>query len=106
MALSVQSETSGNVVKLALAGELDAASAGEFRTAVEAAAAEKPERLVLILDELTFMASAGLRVLVFTKQKMGSGVDLYIAGAHDAVKETITMTGFDQSVLMVDTYGD
>jgi anti-anti-sigma factor len=106
MAFSIQSETIGNVVKLSLSGELDAGTAGEFRSAVESAAAENPERVVLILDELTFMASAGLRVLVFAKQKMGSGVDLYIAGAHDAVKETITMTGFDQSVLMVDSYED
>ena len=56
------------------------------------------------MDDLTFMASAGLRVLVFAKQKMPSDVDLYIVGAHDAVKETITMTGFHYSCTMLDSY--
>lgn len=106
MAFSVRTEQSDSVVKMFLAGELDAAAAADFRAEVDRAAAMGPERLVLVMDELTFMASAGLRVLVFAKQKMGAAVDLYIAGAHDAVKETITMTGFDQSVEMVDSYDE
>lgn len=106
MAFSVQTEQSNNVVKMYLSGELDAAAAGDFRAQIDQAASEGLERLVLIMDDLTFMASAGLRVLVFAKQKMGPDVDIYIAGAHDAVKETITMTGFDQSVEMVDTYDE
>ena len=104
MAFSVTSEQTDGIAKLTLTGELDAASAGEFRGAVEAAAEENPEHLVLIMDDLTFMASAGLRVLVFAKQKMPTEVDLYIVGAHDAVKETITMTGFHYSCTMLDTY--
>ena len=106
MAFSIHTEQSDNVVTMVLAGELDAAAAAEFRAAVDRAAGMAPARLVLTMHDLTFMASAGLRVLVFAKQKMGASVDLYIVGAHDAVKETITMTGFDQSVDMVDSYDE
>lgn len=104
MAFTVESEMKDGIAILTLSGELDAAAANEFRSAVEEAAAQNPRRMVLILDDLTFMASAGLRVLVFTKQKMGSDVDLYIVGAHDAVLETIRMTGFHHSVIMLDSY--
>jgi anti-anti-sigma factor len=104
MAFTVTSETKDGIAILTLEGELDAAAANDFRAAVEEAADGDPRRMVLIIQALTFMASAGLRVLVFTKQKMGSGVDLYVVGAHDAVLETITMTGFHHSVIMLDEY--
>ncbi len=104
MAFTVSTEVRDGIALITLEGELDAVAAGEFRNAVEQVAQEDPRRLVLLLDELTFMASAGLRVLVFTKQKMGSDVDLYVVGAHDAVLETITMTGFHHSVIMLDEY--
>jgi anti-anti-sigma factor len=104
MAFNVTSEINNGIAKVNLAGELDASAAGAFRDAIENVAAERPKRVVLMLDELTFMASAGLRVLIFAKQKIGSAVDLYVVGAHDTVLETITMTGFHHSVILLDSY--
>ncbi len=90
--------------ELTLSGELDASVANEFKLAVEKAAAEKPKRLVLNMKDLEFMSSAGLRVLVFAKQKMGTDVDIYVIAAQDAVRDTIEMTGFHHSVIMQDEY--
>lgn len=104
MAFEVTTQMKDGIAIITLVGELDAVAAGEFRTAVEEVAEANPRRMVLLIDQLTFMASAGLRVLVFTKQKMGADVDLYVVGAHDAVLETITMTGFHHSVIMLDEY--
>lgn len=104
MAFSVTSDQQGDIATLTLSGELDAAAAVDFRNAVDAAAGGNPTKLVLLMNDLTFMASAGLRVLVFAKQKMPSSVELFIVGAHDAVKETITMTGFHYSCTMLDEY--
>ena len=104
MALELNTEMRDNIAIITLAGELDAASAIDFRNAVDTAAGDDPKKLVLMMEALTFMASAGLRVLVFAKQKMSSDVDLFIVGAHDAVKETITMTGFQYSCIMLDEY--
>src|SRR5689334_6271975 len=92
------------VAHATLTGELDASSAAKFRTVVEEMAAQKPKRLVLHLEGLSFMASAGLRVLVFAKQKMGTGVDIYLVGCQPPVQSTLQMSGFHHSVYLQDTY--
>ena len=104
MAFNATLEISGNIAKINLSGELDANSAGDFRTKVEEAAAANPQKLVLMMEDLTFMASAGLRVLIFAKQKMGSDVDVYVIAPQDPVRETMEMTGFHHSVIMLDEY--
>jgi anti-anti-sigma factor len=50
------------------------------------------------------MASAGLRSLIFAKQKMGAGVDIFLVGAQPPIVDTLTMTGFHHSVTMLDEY--
>jgi anti-anti-sigma factor len=104
MAFTITSEDVKGIGKIYLTGELDASVAGQFRDAIEALAKANCKRLVLVMTDLDYMASAGLRALVFARQKMGSGVDIYVVGAHDAVMETIEMTGFHHSVVMLDTY--
>ena len=104
MSFSVTSESKNGIAQFTLVGELDAAAASSSRRAIEQAAASQPKRVVLIMDALTYMASAGLRTLVFAKQKMGANVDIYVIGVQEAVRETIEMTGFHHSVIMLDTY--
>ncbi|MBR8834312.1 MAG: anti-sigma factor antagonist [Stigonema ocellatum SAG 48.90 = DSM 106950] len=104
MAFNATLETSKFIAKITLAGELDAISAPIFQKEVEKAASEHPNRLVLIMQDLEYMASAGLRVLLFTKQKMGADTDIYVVGAQEMVLDTLNKTGFDQSVILVDEY--
>lgn len=104
MSFSVTSEVKNGIARVTLAGELDASTAAEFRSEVEKVAADKPRRLVLMMPDLEFMASAGLRVLIFAKQKMGSGTDIYVVGARPGIVETLEMTGFQHSVVMLPEY--
>lgn len=105
MAFNVLQEmTDSGVAKITLSGELDASVAQAFKDSIETAARENAKRLILFMQDLEYMASAGLRMLVFAKQKMGADVDIYIVGAQEPVLETIQMTGFHHSVVLVDTY--
>ena len=105
MAFSVISKVlEDGTAEISLFGELDASVANDFKAAVEKAAAEKPKKLVLVMKDLEFMSSAGLRVLVFAKQKMGANVDIYVIGAQETVRGTIEMTGFQHSVIMQDEF--
>ena len=104
MAFKSTLEIVNNVAKITLVGELDAAAAPAFRTDVENAAAAKVKAVALLMKDLEYMASAGLRALVFAKQKMGSQVEIYMIALQEPVMETITMTGFQNSVTFLDEY--
>lgn len=104
MSFEAKLEMVGEVAKISLSGELDAATAPDFRGVVEEAVDQHARRLVLLMNDLEYMASAGLRVLIFAKQKMGADGDMYIIGAQKPVFETITMTGFNHGVTMMEEY--
>ena len=105
MAFNATLETTDHgIAKITLTGELDGSVAEEFKAKVQEAADQQAKRLVLIMDELEFMSSAGLRVLVFAKQKMGSDVDIYMVGVQELVLEPIKMSGLDRSVILMDEY--
>lgn len=104
MALDITVEVNNGVAKMVLAGEVDAGVADKFKDAVEKAAQQKPARLVMFMDKLTFMASAGLRILIFAKQKMGADVKIYVVGAVGPVLNTLKMSGFDRAVYVQSSY--
>lgn len=106
MAFNLETELKGQAAILTLAGELDAAAAPELRESIAALSGQDIAKLVLDVNELSYMASAGLRALVFAKQKMGQEVDIYIVGARENVAETIELTGFHHSVIMLEGYSD
>jgi len=101
MPLQMSSSVEGKTARLELAGELDGASAPSVRDAVDKVLQSRPERLVLAVEKLTFMASAGLRVLIFAKQKQ-SDLKIYIVKPQETVLDTLQKTGFYQSVYIVD----
>lgn len=100
MSFNVRMQTDDGVATIWLAGELDARSAPQFNQLVIEAAAEHVRKLVLLIEDLTYMSSAGLRCLVFAHQKMPRGVEIVLIGARPEVAETIRLTGFDRSITM------
>ncbi|MEB3174220.1 MAG: anti-sigma factor antagonist [Cyanobacteriota bacterium] len=104
MALTSTLEIFNDIAAITLAGDLDASTAPQFQKAVEEAAQHKPQKLVLKLEALDYMASAGLRVLIFSKQKMGAAVTIYVVNPQDSVWETMKKTGFHQSVVRLDQF--
>jgi anti-anti-sigma factor len=104
MAFAATLESTNNVARITVGGELDASAAPIFRDRIEQAASAKPIKLVIDMTDLSYMASAGLRALIFAKQKMGSSVALILVGLQASVRETLEMTGFHQSVTLVDVY--
>lgn len=104
MAFTVNSTFESGVATLTLVGRLDANTAPQFKDVIEQVAQQKPHTVALFVGDLEYMASAGIRMLVFTKQKMGAATDIYMVGAIAQIVHTLEMTGVDKSVIFVDSF--
>lgn len=104
MAFDITTLINGTVAEITLSGELDASSAARFRQELEAIAPGKPTALVLRTRGLVYIASAGIRMLIFAKQKMGASVTVYVEAPQEQVLDTLHRTGLQNSVVIVDQY--
>jgi anti-anti-sigma factor len=104
MSFTVTSTFESGVATMTLTGRLDANTAPLFKAEIEKVAQNKPQTVALFVGDLEYMASAGIRMLVFTKQKMGAATDIYMVGAIAQIVHTLEMTGVDKSVIFVDSF--
>jgi anti-anti-sigma factor len=93
----------GQVVTMTLAGELDAASAPAFMAELKQAFQQAPRHLVLVVSELSFIASAGIRALLFAIQGV-RGLDIYLIAPQEQIVDTIDKVGIRSRVIIQDEY--
>ena len=101
MALDIVSTIDANSARITLSGELDGSSAPKLREAVDKILIGKPAQLVLQVEKLTFMASAGLRILIFAKQKQPN-LKVYLVKPRPSIVDTLHKTGFYDGVYVTD----
>jgi anti-anti-sigma factor len=102
MALDIRSAVDANTARITLTGELDGSTAPALRETVDRILSGKPAQLVLRVENLSFMASAGLRILIFAKQKQPN-LKIYVVRPQDTVIDTLKKTGFYQGVYILDS---
>jgi len=101
MPLDMTYSVEGNTARLTLSGQLDASSAPTVRQAVDNVLGGAPSRLLLEVEHLNFMASAGLRILIFAKQKQPY-LRIYLIKPQPTIIDTLQKTGFYQSVYVTE----
>jgi anti-anti-sigma factor len=101
MALDIEATSGVNTARITLVGELDGSTAPKLREAVDKILSEKPAQLILQVEKLSFMASAGLRIIIFAKQKQPT-LKIYLVKPQPAIVDTLHKTGFYDGVYVVD----
>ncbi|HRY28473.1 MAG TPA: STAS domain-containing protein [Elusimicrobiota bacterium] len=104
MESSYSMECKDGTAKIVLTGRLDAASAPKFQEKLRELSAQKISNLVFFAKDLEYISSAGLRVIIFAKQKLGADAKLYLIGAPAAVLNVIKMSGLDNFMIVQDQY--
>jgi anti-anti-sigma factor len=102
MSFTATSSRTGTTALIILTGELDALTAPAFREELDSAAGGDVDRLVLDMSKLSYLSSAGLRGLVYARQKMSDDVKIVLVGVNDEVEQTIRLVGFHRSVVFSD----
>ena len=91
--MTITTEKNGEAILLKIEGRLDTTTAPEIEKAIY----EMPEStkdLVLDMNALEYISSAGLRVLLAAQKKMNKIGTMKLVGVCDAVMEVFEMTGF------------
>ena len=89
---------SGDVLQLNVQGKIDATSAGEFQNSVLRAFI-KSKNIVINLEQVPYMSSAGLRALVLgTKTAQAKGGSLIVINVQPGVKEVFRYSGMNKIV--------
>jgi anti-sigma B factor antagonist len=92
---------------LSLAGELDMASAPLFEGALDGAELTAASALVLDLQELRFIDSTGLRIILATRERCRErGQDFAITPGSPQVQRLLSVTGVGEHLRTVATPGD
>jgi len=106
-ALTMTIEPHPGAVVVRCAGEVDLATVGALRTTLQEVQVDGATRLVLVLDEVTFMDSLGLGVLIGAHKRarvlQGS---LVIVCTSRQVQNLLRATSLDRVFRVVDDLGD
>jgi anti-sigma B factor antagonist len=85
-------------------GRLDSSSAGYCRDELVKLVQAKPQQILINLEKLDFITSAGLRsLLVAAKMLQSSGGQLKLCNANDLVKGVLETCGFNSLVSLYPT---
>lgn len=86
------------VCTVTIEGNIDALTAPELEQAA-GAAAEKCEKMILDMNGVDYISSAGIRVVVGLDHKLGDG-NLILRGLSTNVYEIFRMTGFTKYLII------
>jgi anti-anti-sigma factor len=89
-------------VHVTLTGELDISTAQRLEDDLRRAEAERPELIVLDLQQLTFMDSTGLRLLIMADiRARQEGRRLVIVQGNEMVQRVMRLTRLDERLDIV-----
>jgi anti-anti-sigma factor len=97
-------EWQGPVATVTLRARIDSSNAQQLADALLGLVGQDISRLVFRADELEYRSSAGLRAVVFAKQKLGQDSRVHLVGASPEIVNIFVVTGFDRFIVIEDTY--
>ena len=96
--MTIREIQSGGVLSLALTGELDLTGGPELTAFLEGKLSGT-EKLVLDMQEVRYISSAGIRAVLAAKKSMGER-EVCLAHCNEMVTEAFEVTGLDEFFTM------
>lgn len=91
--MNIIKNQNGGILTIALEGRLDTTTAPELEQEIKSSL-DGVTDLLMDFAELTYISSAGLRVLLSAQKKMSKQGSMKVIHANEMVKEVFDVTGF------------
>lgn len=91
--LTIDKQQDGSRLTLTLAGRLDAATSPTFERELRESLDDVTE-LVLDMQKVSFVSSAGLRVILYAQKVMAERGSMVLRHVSEDVNEVLVVTGF------------
>ena len=91
--MTINKQQNGNTLTVALQGRLDTTTAPDLEKALKGDL-EGIDALVLDLEKLDYISSAGLRVLLSAHKQMSKRGGMKVTHVNEMVMEVFEVTGF------------
>ncbi len=102
--MNVEAQRQGDNLLLITEGRVDGTNATDFQDAVKAAIQTSDTAVILDFENLTYISSAGLRVvLLVAKDLQRQGARFAACSLSAPVKEVFVISGFDKIIPIHDT---
>jgi anti-sigma B factor antagonist len=98
--MTIKKNKADNVMTIALSGRLDTVTAPELELEISNALAGITE-LILDLEKLDYISSAGLRVLLSTQKTMNERGIMTVKNVNSTIMEIFEVTGFTDILTIV-----
>lgn len=93
MTMTVNQNREGNQLTVSLGGRLDTVTAPELETVVDTALAGV-ETLVMDLEQLEYVSSAGLRIFLKAQKLMNAKGKMKLIHVNETIMDVFEITGF------------
>lgn len=102
--MDIQTKKEKNATVVTITGRLDAVTAPEYEKKINELIAVAEASFVVDFDQLEYISSAGLRVLLATAKRLKSkGGQMRFANVKGAAKEVFDISGFGSIFQMDDS---
>lgn len=102
--MKIEHSQNNDVDVLAVSGRIDATTSPDFEARLLEVASAAEAGVVLDFNQVDYVSSAGLRVLLVGVRALGGSPQmLVVARPSDNVKEVITLTGFQKLLTICDS---
>lgn len=99
MQVSLKWERSGDTLTAVALGRIDTANADRFEELMEAGLGPDDDKLIIDLERVSFLSSAGLRVfLIIARKFKAPGKRFAICSLSESIRMVVSVSGFDQII--------
>ena len=103
-ALTIETQEDGTAVTISVIGRVDGSTVGSLESTVQEIASRDVPAVIIDLERMTYVSSAGLRVFLLTaKQAQKAGGKAVFCNLADNVREVFKVGGFDHILTLRDT---